>query len=375
MNATVAEPIAALQVLGTDQREAWIEVLEQAAPYDFYHLPGYHELAEKRGEGTARLFVYREESYLIALPLLLRSVESVPGLEQAGRGVSDATSVYGYAGPVASSDDIPPAVAQNFRCALQDKLRELGVIAAFSRLHPLLAQRELLAGIGECLPGGQTVSIDLLQPPEVQRTQYRSDHKRGINRTRRLGMVAKEDPRLEHLDRFFEIYTATMRRVGAADYYFFEPDYFADLASRLGSTLKLFMVWSGQEPACAGLFTACHGMVQYHLGGTADKYLELAPMKLLFDEVRLWAVAEGHQVFHLGGGVGSQPDSLFHFKAGFSDARQHFFTWRWILDPAAFAGLVAEQAKWNARTGHDSASPGYFPAYRAPSIPAVVPAP
>ena len=74
---------------------------------------------------------------------------------------NDATSVYGYGGPVASHERTPEPVVRNFHAALRAALVERGVVAVFSRLHPLIAQDHSLAGLGDCCANGETVSIDL----------------------------------------------------------------------------------------------------------------------------------------------------------------------------------------------------------------------
>jgi Acetyltransferase (GNAT) domain len=357
-----------MEVLHADQRVAWMSVLDECEAYDSYHLPGYHAVAESRGEGKAHLFVYREADVLIGLPLLLRPVDTVTGLAEAGLNRFDATSVYGCAGPIASRLKSSRAVVQRFQHVLRETLQELGVVAVFTRLHPLIEQREILSGLGECLPGGQTVSIDLSLPADVQRMHFRDSLKRGIERGRRLGLFAAEDIDKEHLGKFYEMYSATMRRVNAARYYFFEPEYFDELARHLGPALRLFVVSAGDQLAAGALCVVCKGIVQYHLGATKDEFVPLSPMKLLLDTVRLWATERGQRVFHLGGGVGSQADSLFNFKAGFSKRRHQFFTWRWVLDSLALESLCAAKAKWNAQRGLHSTSPRYFPPYRADAM-------
>src|SRR5688572_8590326 len=115
----------------------WMAALEHAQQYDFYHLPQYHALAEESGEGAAHLFVHREAEHLIALPLLLRDVDGFPWLQEPRNDWHDATSVYGYTGPVASSNEIPASVIRNFQTALEDRLRAMRVVSIFSRLHPM----------------------------------------------------------------------------------------------------------------------------------------------------------------------------------------------------------------------------------------------
>ena len=121
--------MARIQTLRTEQHAEWLEGLGRCSCYDFYHLPQYHALAEAQGEGSAHLFVYAKGGYAIALPLLLRSLDKLPGAEGAGPAWKDATSVYGYAGPVASHAEIPEEVVGNFQAAVRDRLRELGIVA------------------------------------------------------------------------------------------------------------------------------------------------------------------------------------------------------------------------------------------------------
>jgi hypothetical protein len=353
-----------LRVLTTQEPGEWMGALDHCAPFDFYHLPQYHVLAEQENEGKARLFLYTEGTYTIALPLLLREVE---------HNWRDATSVYGYAGPVCSHRAIPASVVARFHSALTERLRQLGVVNVFSRLHPFFAQRPLLAGLGECQPMNRTVSIDLTLDPAQQRFKYRKGVKRGINKLRKRGLTVFRDVNGIHLDDFVRIYHETMYRVEAVDQFFFSPAYFKLFWETLRSRTNLFVCLDAGRPICAGLFMTCHGIVQYHLGGTLNEALKLAPMKLLVDEVRLWGSAQGYHTLHLGGGTSADPDdSLLHYKLGFSDETHEFSAWRWILCPDVHDRLCAAKAQWNDRHELQAAHADFFPAYRSPTVPRVL---
>src|SRR5437660_1547097 len=116
------------RVLWTEQQQEWMGVLGRVVRHDFHHLPQYHRVEEHRLKATTHLFTYREGDYVIALPLLLRPAGDVlPGW-------NDATSVYGYGGPVASHERMPERVVRNFQGALKEALVDRRVIAVFSRL-------------------------------------------------------------------------------------------------------------------------------------------------------------------------------------------------------------------------------------------------
>jgi GNAT acetyltransferase-like protein len=190
----------------------------------------------------------------------------------------------------------------------------------------------------------------------------------------RNGVTCALDPEQQYLPEFVALYHETMHRVKAEQSYFFDPTYFYDLAKRLGPILKLFVLkMPDGEVISGGLFTLCDGIVQYHLGGTRDMALRLSPTVLMFETVRHWANQNGAHTFHLGGGVGAKPDSLFQFKARFSRQRHQFTTWRWIVAPEAYHKLSLEKQLWNSQRGLRAVSASFFPAYRCPAEPDAVP--
>jgi hypothetical protein len=364
-------------VLRTAQEEEWLSVLRRcSAMHDVYHLPGYHAVAERRGEGEARLFAYEQAGYTIALPLVIRAVADLPGIGASANAWRDATSVYGYCGPVCSHKEMPRAVIDGFQRGLTAALQELHVVSVFSRLHPLLPEQTmLLDGLGDHQLGGVTVSIDLLATLVEQRSQYDGTTRNRLNRLARSGLTCLLDPEQRHLPDFIALYYETMRRVKAQESYFFDQTYFSDLAKSLGPRLKLFVVkMPDGEVISGGLFTLCEGIVQYHLGGTRDTARKLSPIVLLLETVRRWANENSARIFHLGGGVGAKTDSLFQFKARFSRQRHQFVTWHWIVTPEAYRELSLQKDLWNSKCGLRAVSASFFPAYRCPAEPDSVPA-
>ena len=360
----------AVQTLRTSNAAEWNAVLSKTHQHDFYHLPQYYGVAEQHDEGIARLFLYSENKYTIALPLLLRLVDT-----NKPEGWTDATSIYGYAGPVASHEWLPESFLQTFQGTLRDELSCARVVSVFSRLHPVIPRQEMLAGLGECVENGQTISSDLSWPEKEQRSHCKKDCRRRLRKLREAGFVCVHDRENRYLREFVEVYHETMSRVQAEQSYFFDPTYFSDLAKSLGRALKLFVVkMPDGEVISGGLFTLCEGIVQYHLGGTPNTALKLSPIVLLLDTVRRGANENGAHTFHLGGGGGAKTDSLFQFKANFSRRRHEFVTWRWIVAPETYRELSRQKQLSNSERGLRAISPSFFPAYRCPSEPDAVPA-
>jgi hypothetical protein len=324
-------------------------------------------VAHAGGEGEPVLLAWDDGQVRLALPLLLRPIRSVPGLEAIAGEAQDATSVYGYAGPLSSARELPENSMKAWRLAMSAWAKHRCIVSVFSRLHPLWDGGALLAGLGEVVEHGTTVSLDLTLPLAEQRAKYRDDHKRGLNKLRRLGYSVARDDCFAHLGEFAEIYLETMGRVGSSSYYLFDRAYFEELLRQVPGVFQLFVVLHEGAIVSAGLFSLYRGIVQFHLSGTRGAYLRASPAKLLLDEVRLWAVAAGARVFHLGGGLGGQADSLFDFKAGFSDRRHVFLLWKWTVDQAKADALITAQVRWLAKQGRASATGVFFPAYRLSS--------
>ncbi len=328
----------------------WHEALRELR-HDVYHRPEYvtHDAA---GSGEPRAFLYRQGAHVLLVPLVLRTI---PGTDQV-----DATSPYGYPGPVASAslDDEP--FWATACAALVATLRERGVVSCFLRLHPLLALRhDVLGRHGRLVQHGHTVSIDLSAPEKVQWGDVRKRDRNYVNRATRAGLsVTVDDWSL--LPGVARAYAETMELREAGASYRFDAADLERLHEVLGEDLHLVAVRHEGEVVSGVLVLERGGIVQLHLGGTLDSGRHLHAAKLETDAVRRWAGARGNTVMHLGGGLGGREDTLFRFKAGFSSARNPFFTWRAVLDVGAHDALVeAAGHEVGDRTGGD-----FFPAYR-----------
>ncbi len=331
----------------------WREAL-QVTRHDVYHRPEYvaHDAA---GSGEACAFHYRDGDRAFLVPLVLRAV---PGTDAV-----DATSPYGYPGPVASASLDDEGFWEAACASLVETLRERGVITCFLRLHPLLALRhDVLGRHGRLVQHGHTVSIDLTAPEDVQWGDVRKRDRNYINRASRAGLAVTFDD-WSLLPAVTRAYAETMDLHGAGAAYRFDVEDFERLHDVLGDDLHLAAVRHEGEVVSGVLVLERAGIVQLHLGGTLASARHLHSNKLETDAVRRWAVSRGDAVMHLGGGLGGREDSLFRFKAGFSSRRNAFFTWRTVLDVAAHDALVtAAGHEVGDRTGAD-----FFPAYRLPS--------
>jgi hypothetical protein len=343
----------------------WAGLLARAS-YDCYHEAAYVDLEAVRLEGDSLAVIVENEGGFLMLPLVVRTLPRSLGSELSCH--FDAISPYGYPGFLLGGERSEEELWLLGACqAMLDALRHQGICSVFVRSHTFLTQPlEALAKLGTLVDQGETVWLDLTKSDEEYWSQLRTNHRRIIRRLKKAGVKVYIDESWQSLAEFVEIYHQTMRDVQADGSYCFSRSYFDSLRMALGSNVHLCNVRIGDELVAGGLFLERDGIVQYHLGATASVHRKLAPSRLMFDFVRDWARRRGHTHFHLGGGVGSRPDSLFHFKAGFSPLRARFFTWRVVVDQDTYG---AASSRWEELQSIARGEPtGFFPCYRTPLL-------
>ncbi len=332
------------------QSDEWLQVIQRMPEYDFYYTPEYHRMDTS---GKAVLFVYEEQGTTVCLPLLVREI--------SGSCYKDATSVYGYAGPLISNPEMASVVGPGFQKSLALFFRQEVIISVFSRLNPLKeGQVELLKGLGTTLFTNHTVAIDLQQTEEVQWSQYSESLRRQIRRMGDHGMEVTEASSVKEWQTFGAIYNESMRRRKAAAHYFFPDSYFMDFRNARSFQPLLLLSRYKDEVIAGGLFTLCNGTMQYHLGAVKSDYISVSPLKQLLDEARRKGSARGMTIFHLGGGYGGKESSLLEFKSRFSPQRKEFRVWQYSTNEDEYSKLVKE------KFGDESPTlASYFPLYRS----------
>ncbi len=332
----------------------WTEAL-QGFDHDVYHLPEYVRLvAEEEGaEGLA--YWSRSARGEAFIPLVLKSL---PERCIDGRDRFDASSPYGYSAPLLKGDeDSIRLLLERFR----ESASLRGLVSVFLRSHPLLDfPSSGLSAIGTVVLHGETVYVDLEASETEIWSNTRSRDRSYIRRLQDQGFVFSMDT-WEHYEAFKRIYAETMERRNAESGYLFSDHYFEAVRSRLAEYLHLgVVVGPNGEVASAALFFRYKGFLQYHLGGTAEGFVQMAPSKLLMSSARFWAKNRGCTTLHLGGGYRARRDSLLRFKSGFSKLRADFQTARIVCNAHVYQTLTAE-----ILGEEQQAADGIFPAYRA----------
>ncbi len=333
-------------------KENWDKLVKKCDFADFYHTYDYH-LAAKAKEEEPALIHYSDHNKTIVLPLLFRNIEySI---------YKDATSVYGYPGPITQN------ITSDFDYGLFQKelhrfLLEHNIISVFSRLNVFIPHQEnCLCDLGRTETLGRVVYIDLTETLEEQWKLYSRRLRTYINKSRTVYNIINANLPSD-LDTFIDLYYENMRRVNANKEYFFDKKYFLDLINSSAFETEVLLAISRKTGEVAGgaMFLKKNGIIQYHLSGTSEIYLDLNPLKLLIDEMRIRGTQENCSYLNLGGGVGAKEDSLFYFKSGFSKYTLTFKVWKYIVNHNVYDKLV--QQRNNIQYCEQSLR--YFPRYR-----------
>ncbi|MGN6179174.1 MAG: GNAT family N-acetyltransferase [Mucilaginibacter sp.] len=337
------------KVLTLRDKQEWNAYILKAAEHDFYHSWHYHSLDTS---GHPFLFIYENNDGFIGLPLIKRSIP--------GSIYYDLTCVYGYTGPFSNNamEGIPEQLIDEFCAEFMQFLTRGGFVSVFVRLHPFYQQQRILQKLGGIHSNGLIVALDLSVDTQTQRARYRDSILPALKKAWKKGFFIKEEKGYEAVSTFIDIYLENMRRVGASDYYIFSEEQIFQLLATDEYDARMLMVYDGDTVIASTIVTFTKGIIQGYLVGTRDEYRKYSPVKFLVDEISLLGKSLGMKYYNLGGGLGYKEDSLFYWKATFSDLHLPYQTWRFIADPAVYQSLL-DQRSIDKDTEVD-----FFPLYR-----------
>lgn len=356
---------ALLQARGPDA-ERWRDVLSRFPRRDVYYTPEYALAYENPGE-EARAALLVSGGDAVIHPVLVRDLAALPWAG-SGRGPAagcDLVTPYGYGGPLCSAEDPRrrAALVREFDRRFRVQCRARGAVTEFVRFHPLLETHQDVDDGLDLVPRGETIWLEVATDEERVMAAMSPAARNKIRRARREGVVVRAHTGPEAIGIFTGLYHGTLDRLAAPRAYYFPRQYFERLGRLLGAACEILVAWRDGAPLWAGIFLRDGELLHYHLSGSAGSRVPgVNNLGLLEASVR--GAARGARVFHLGGGVGSQADSLLAFKASVGNRRAAYWTGQRIFDPAAYAGLC--EARRRAAGPAAAMNGSYFPAYRAP---------
>jgi len=337
------------RIIGADD-PAWREALARL-DHDVYHTPEWHAAFEGLEGRKAAAYLAEVDGHILLHPFHTRPIDG---------GGFDVEGAYGYAGPIASSDD-PEFLARawsGYHVWAQDN----AVPSEFVRFNPMLGNVRFASTDMAVVLDRQTVWIDLSEGPEALWTGYESRQRWSVRRAEKNGLACEQRPFTEDPLGFASFYRAAMAEIGAAESYFFPDEHFMRLAELFGDRIREFQVLHNGELFSSAMVIGYGERLHYHLAATPRSTRNAYPGNLLLHRAALWGLEQGYRIFHLGGGRTSDPaDDLLSFKRQFSKRRAEFHIGKRVLDQCAFDRLCGA---WSAR--NPGPRPPYFQLYRLP---------
>lgn len=315
-----------MRALSVDEASGWYERMPPAMRPATLH-PAYVHADALRNSLLQPLFLGYEELGERWLHSLHRT--KVPGLP-----LWDASSPYGYGGPLCSTDD-PGFVAAAW-AAYVEWMRAADVVVEYVRFHPALANERLYGG--KVVDNRVVVSMDL--ELEDIAAGYAARQRQVLKKATGAALVYEEVDLSAVAGEFATFYRAGMAGIGAAAFYLFPDSYFEALGAsglaRVGVASSQQGEWLG-----AALFLDGPGMREYHLAATSTEGRKAGASTFVLHHSALAARERGLRQLYLGGGSDARQDNaLLFFKAGFSPRRLVYRTGWNVFDAQQYEAVA-----------------------------------
>ncbi len=351
--------MAGIRIVGLTKEDEWNQILGQFPQHDVYFTPGYVRGFEKNGDGEPLLLYYPGGRMQAVNIVMLRPVPVLCVKEpedEALKEYFDFVTPYGYGGFLLRGDasgEEKQALAHAYR----DFCRDHKIVAEFNRYHPVIGNAHDMECLYEVADLGHTVCMDVSSADTIW-ANLTSKNRNLIRKAQKNGVQIYWG-REERLFREFEqIYNATMDKVGADSYYYFKKEFYDSILYDLKDQALVFYAKLGGETIAMSILLFGNGRMHYHLSASKKEYQSYAPTNLLLYEAACFGSRLGMKTFHLGGGLGSREDALYHFKKQFNRGEDmQFSIGRAVFDEKVY-GRLRELNNGGKETG-------FFPAYRA----------
>ncbi|MEJ8858367.1 hypothetical protein WKW79_27620 [Variovorax robiniae] len=251
-------------------------------------------------------------------------------------GFWDASSPYGYGGPLFTSSD--SEFLNLAWAAYVQWMREQSVVVEYLRFHPMTGNDYCYPG--KVTPNREVVWIDLEAGDWTG--QYAHRLRYSLKKASKFALHVEETPLSVHVSRFGRFYRDAMAEMGASDFYFFTDRYFQLLASRPDAQLAVCRQGSEEDAPWLAACVLLRGssISEYHLAGTTAEGRAVCASNFLLHACTRSANKSEQKIFYLGGGTDpSSENPLLFFKGSYSPLRRTYKTGTQLFDAARYAQL------------------------------------
>lgn len=307
---------------------------------DIYFTKEYYKMYERNGDGSGKLFYYSDGKGNVALyPFMLNKIYGY-SLDQ---DYYDIETAYGYGGPI--SNCLEERFLEEFEEEFMRYCKSNNIIAEFIRFHPLLKNETIFKNNIDVIYNRRTIYLDLTKGIErIWEEDIKSKNRNMIRKANKSGLCVEISHDYEN---FKEIYSNTMDKVDANDYFYFSDSYFSNLKNN--DNCLLLNVKRENKIIAAAIFMGYGDYFHYHLAGSLKEELIYSPNNLMLWESIKYAINNGYKNMHFGGGLTDNlQDSLLKFKSSFSKTYKDFYIGKRIHNDKIYSHLIKY---WEKRSG------------------------
>lgn len=289
---------------------------------------------------------YKDQDNFLFYPFLKKSINALGyDLEEDFYDVSGA---YGYNGPIGLAAD--GQFLKYFNSRLERYLIDKNIVTEFVRYCPIDGNHSFheYADKHNVL---DNVFIDLSRGLEWVwndsiKGKVRTDVRKGKQHGLRTAILRTPEISGRDLDCFYGIYQDTMRSIKAADFYYFNYNFFLSIILNMKDMAAMAITYLNNVAISAELvllsknlaFSFLLGTLREYYGYKANTFQHWQIVKYLFDE--------GVQVYSLGGG-NTTNDNLYAYKKGFAkNCDNPFYIGTKVHYPDVYKQI---QAQWRER--------------------------
>jgi hypothetical protein len=328
------------KILDLHTAEEWNQIIKKLPlkQQDIYFTPEYYELYEKNDDGKALCFIFEDSGDIALYPFLINSVNELD--YELDDEYFDIQGAYGYNGVIASNYVI------SFRKAFYKQFEQYciksNIIAEFTRFNPILGNYQFADRFMDVIYDRKTVYLNLEQPyDDIWTKQYSSKNRNMIKKAHKTNLQIKYT---DNINSFYNIYTATMQKIGADQYYFFNKNYFKNLKVLINKNSYILEVIDLEDRILCSMILLIYGKyAHYHLSGRASDNKNNSANNFILDEAIKFALNKGCKIFHFGGGNSyDENDSLLKFKRNFSKDIGFFYIGKKIYNQQIYDKVVEQ---------------------------------
>lgn len=330
-----------INLINASEHQQWRDALAGFTRIDVCHLPEYHQAYSLRFTGAkALMWDFEDKGEKLCYPFLLSPVILCGSDgEKKASGFNDISGIYGYSGPLSTTDD--GTFLEEAWLRFDEWARSQQVISEFIRFSTYVNNKNW-AHPEASVEYNRPVALAVLpETADSFMTQLNSKTRNMIRKAVKSNLVAREVSLTEALGEFRELYQETMGRNQATGFFMYDDAYYDLLLSLPAGELLLFAVYQESEMVAAAMALVHGDMAFYHLGASTQEASRLGAGNLVLFEMASQLIDRSVGYFNVGGGrTIADDDPLFRFKKSNATSVGEFYIGKRVIQAQAFESVV-----------------------------------